>query len=297
MNIEKSIFRNLWTHYTSLVSSAKTIELALKKRGDLWVEDHVAFRTLPGKYTGSHVLQEMFEMIGYVRRDDYFFADKQLNAFWMEPRHVEEAKCEDVAPKIFISEIILDTFSQEFQNIISQHVAQVKTNPLTSMRELFISDKELFIEEFSNYLIKGPPWARPVFSDYETLRKKSEYAAWTLVFGSCVNHFTVSVQLMSTFAKLQNLNEFIAKELKIPLNESGGLIKGTAAVGLEQSSTLAAVIPIQFQDGIKKLPYAFIEFAFRHPVVDKKADGLWSSYYQGFVVGNADKIFESTNLR
>ncbi len=298
MSAIKPIFENLWNHYRERVTSAKIIEQALKKRGDLWVEDHVAFRTLPGVHTGAHVLQEMFELIGYVRKDDYFFEDKQLDAFWMEPPHNEKDLCKDVAPKIFISELILEKFPIDFQKIVKKHVEQVTSDPLRALKNWNnSSDEKNFILEFCNYLTAGPAWSRPVFTDYEVLRAKSEYAAWTLVFGSCVNHFTVSVQLMKTFAKLADLNTFIIRDLQIPINESGGIIKGTEQVGLEQSSTLASTIPIAFQDGIKNLPYAFIEFAYRYAEKGKSSDGLWNSYYQGFVVGNADKIFESTNVR
>ena len=298
MSVIKEVFENLWTHYADRVSDAKTIELALKTRKDAWVEDHVAFRTFPGAHTGAHVLQKMFELLGFKRCDDYFFEDKQLKAFWMEPPHNDKTLCHEAAPKIFISELILDKFSSDFQNIIKTHAAQVKSNPLPLLKKLLNENNSAeFVTEFSTYLTQKPAWARPVFSDYEILRKQSEYAAWTLVFGSCVNHFTVSVQLMKTFSSLSDLNQFIKDELKIPMNESGGVIKGTAAVGLEQSSTLASVVQVYFQDGFKNLPYAFIEFAFRHPLQDRKSDGVWDSYYQCFVVNNADKIFESTNAR
>jgi hypothetical protein len=81
------------------------------------------------------------------------------------------------------------------------------------------------------------------------------------------------------------------------MNETGGLTKGSKALRLEQSSTLAAMSDAIFQEGIQRLPYAFVEFAFRHPLEGKKADGLWHSYFQGFYVKNADKIFDSTNRR
>lgn len=82
------------------------------------------------------------------------------------------------------------------------------------------------------------------------------------------------------------------------MNKSGGsIIKGSKAVRLEQSATLAEENVVRFQDGFYKIPYAFVEFAFRHPLPGKKHDEIWESYYQGFVTDNADKIFESTNKR
>ena len=40
--------------------------------------------------------------------------------------------------------------------------------------------------------------------------------------------------------------------------------------------------------------YGFVEFAKRYPLDGRVDDGVWKSYYQGFVAANADKIFEST---
>jgi hypothetical protein len=129
------------------------------------------------------------------------------------------------------------------------------------------------------------------------LLKESEYAAWTLVFGAVPNHFTVSVHLMKRFTTLHEFNEFLINKLSVPMNDSGGkIIKGSPAVQLEQSATMAHEIPVLFQEGVRQLPYAFVEFAFRYPHQGHSADGLWGSYYQGFVTDNADKIFESTNV-
>jgi Domain of unknown function (DUF1338) len=81
------------------------------------------------------------------------------------------------------------------------------------------------------------------------------------------------------------------------MNTTGGITKGTPELRLEQSSSLAVQLPVRFQNGSRTLPYAFVEFAYRWPLEGKKPDGMWHSYYQGFVVNNADKIFESTNVR
>ena len=82
------------------------------------------------------------------------------------------------------------------------------------------------------------------------------------------------------------------------MNDAGGsVIKGSPEVFLEQSATLAEDVVVCFQDGFQKIPYAFVEFAYRYPLAGKQKDGLWESYYQGFVTDNADKIFESTNTQ
>jgi hypothetical protein len=300
----KKVFEQLWKNYTALVADARNIESSLRAKGDVWNEDHVAFRTLPGEHTGMHVLQQVFEALGYKRRDPYKFEDKQLDAFWMEPPGTVEAKCADVAPKVFVSELILKKFTPEFQVIVQTAVDQVHASPVARITQL--SKRALtgdqvaavaLVDECVSFLSCGAPWARPSLSEFETLRKESEYAAWTLVFGFNINHFTVSVQLMKTFKDIHSLNHHIQIDLGIKMNTTGGLTKGTPELQLEQSSTLAVQLPVPLQDGLKVLPYAFVEFAYRYPLDGKSHDGRWHSYYQGFVANNADKIFESTNLR
>lgn len=298
------VFAKLWKNYTDLVVDARTIEQSLRSKGDVWNEDHVAFRTLPGEHTGMHVLQAVFEALGYCRRDNYLFEEKQLDAFWLEPPGTKGKRCSEVAPKVFVSELMLPKFDKEFQDIINKAVSQVRQNPVPRIQALSADAKkgdqvaaDQLVDECVAFLSRGAPWARPTVAEYERLRKDSEYAAWTMVFGFNINHFTVSVQLMKTFSDIHGLNDHIIKDLKIPMNTTGGLTKGTPDLRLEQSSTLAVQIPVLLQDGLKRLPYAFVEFAFRYPKSGFKADGMWDSYYQGFVSNNADKIFESTNMR
>lgn len=300
----KSLFSQLWANYVSAVIDAQKIEDSLRNKGDVWNEDHVAFRTLPGEHTGMHILQALFECFGYQRKDNYHFEDKQLKAFWMQPPITSDKMCKDALPKIFISELMPERFSADFKKIVQTASAQVVASPIERMRGFSAKAKsgdteakKQLVEEGVAFLSCEAPWARPRIADYEMLRKESEYAAWTLMFGFSINHFTVSAHLMHSFKDIHGLNHHIEKELKIPMNASGGLTKGTPDLKLEQSSTLAAQIPVLFQDGLKTLPYAFVEFAFRYTLEGKKDDGMWHSYYQGFVTNNADKIFESTNLR
>jgi hypothetical protein len=297
----RDVFGKLWTHYFSLVPIAPKLIDDFKKRGDEWIEDHVAYRTLPGEHTGAHILQGVFEALGYKRMDDYNFEEKQLKAFWMCPPDID-AHSREASPKIFISELMPNKFSAEFQEIIRRHSSQVTASPLPRIKALKekvkAGDKEAakeFAAECVGLLTSLPAWNRPSIKDYEVLRKESEYAAWTMLFGHQINHFTVSVHLMKTFSGIHPLADFLDKDLKVSMNKSGGIVKGTPDLLLEQISTMAASVNYNFQDGQMSVPYGFVEFAYRYPLAGKKSDGLWSSYYQGFVTSNADKIFESTS--
>ena len=78
------------------------------------------------------------------------------------------------------------------------------------------------------------------------------------------------------------------KENGFELNNSGGEIKGSKEVLLEQSSTLADKIEVEFSDNKLIIPSCYFEFAKRYAMKD-------GSLYQGFVAQSADKIFESTD--
>ncbi len=80
------------------------------------------------------------------------------------------------------------------------------------------------------------------------------------------------------------------KDAGFALNTSGGEIKGSPEVLLEQSSTLADDAKVQFSDGEFAVPSCFYEFALRY----LQPNG---EIYTGFVAASADKIFESTNAR
>ncbi|MCH1414074.1 MAG: DUF1338 family protein, partial [Glaciecola sp.] len=124
---------------------------------------------------------------------------------------------------------------------------------------------------------------------YLTLLEESEYAAWMSAWGYIPNHFTVSVNQLSNFDTLESVNDKL-KLAGFTLNTSGGEIKGSPEVLLEQSSTMADKAPVEFSDGPQTIPSCFYEFARRYDVTPGKL-------YTGFVAASADKIFESTNVK
>lgn len=299
-----NIIKKLWKNYKNKVPQANIIENAIKQKQDIWVEDHIAFRTLPGKNCGLNILKNIFELLGYKKSNNYKFQDKKISAISMNPPHQENKHSTKVFPKVFISALYLEGFSSSFVKCINNYTADVTLSPIDKFKSEFNLLKKYpqriddFSESIALFLNSGAMWRKPIYKDYETLRKESEYAAWTLAFGNTPNHFTVSVHLMNNFKSLKEFNNFIESELKIKLNNAGGsIIKGTPEVMLEQSATLAEEILVPFQDGFQKIPYAFVEFAYRFTLEGKKHDGIWDNYYQGFVTSNADKIFESTNFR
>jgi hypothetical protein len=287
----------LWNDYRAKVPDARAIEDALKTRGEAWREDHIALRCLPDTPATAAVVGAYFEALGYQRQESYRFEDKKLNAFWLKPPCGPTARADAPAPKIFISELDVASFTAAQQKLLRTCIEQVR--PILRPAPLTPDQPGAGLEQALRALCfqgdGGVPVCPLSFDTYTQVRSLSEYAAWTLVFGVCVNHFTVSVHLMQHFSELADLNQFIRVELGIPLNTTGGEIKGSRAVKLEQSATLAAEVPVRFADRTALIPYAFIEFARRHLLDERANPDLFMSYYQGFVEGNADKIFSSTD--
>ncbi|KAF5746682.1 hypothetical protein HS088_TW06G00854 [Tripterygium wilfordii] len=141
-------------------------------------------------------------------------------------------------------------------------------------------------------------WEKPLYSEFQQLA--SEYAAWTLVNGYVVNHVTISThRLKSHLRNIKNLNQFI-EEKGLRLNSEGGVLKVSPDGFLLQTSTIADSISFQFSDGVtESVPCSYIEFAERLvlPQYKNLPEREVKEFHRrdGFEVGNADKIFESTS--
>lgn len=259
----KGIFEKMWDQYSALNPQAKKIHTLLAKDGDQILNDHVAYRSvnLPG--FGIDALAAPLIERGYKKCGEYHFEVKKLYAVHLE--HEDKS-----LPKVFISELLLEKMSENSQKIYKSLVAG------------------LSLPTDESVLTCGRPWAVS-YETYRALAEESEYAAWLAAFGYCANHFTVNVNELKAFDDLETLNTFLESN-NYTLNASGGKIKGSKAVFLEQSSTMAGEIKVGFSDGEHSVPSCYYEFAKRHPMAS-------GELYQGFVAGSADKIFESTNKK
>jgi len=260
----KELFQILWKQYSTENPSVKAIHRLFEKEEEQIVNDHVAFRTFNHSLLNIDRLAVPFINAGYREAGQYFFPDKKLRA-----RHFEL----DGQARVFISELLTEEFSDEFQKIIHEIIQGIDWTGL---------DQGLLP-------VSGQIFGTPEYSIYEKLRSESEYAAWVYAFGYRANHFTVSINHLKKYGSVELVNEFL-KSNGYSLNSSGGEIKGSPGIFLEQSSTLADRIPVDFSEGTFQIPSCYYEFARRYPDQDGKLFG-------GFVAGSADKIFESTDFR
>ncbi|WP_087112404.1 DUF1338 domain-containing protein [Parendozoicomonas haliclonae] len=259
-----TLFAHLWENFLEVTPSAARIHKLLgdSQQSDV-INDHIALRTFNLEKVGLDKLAQHFLAIGYQQCGEYHFESKKLYA-----RHYEHP--DPNQPKVFISELLVDQCSPALQEVVNELVAQVPEEAVTA----------------DNFLYSGTHW-QVDSATYEQLLAESEYAAWMAAWGYRANHFTVNVNTLANFTTLESVNQSL-KEAGFALNTSGGEIKGSPEVLLEQSSTLADKAPVRFRDGEKTIPACFYEFARRYP----KADG---ALYTGFVAASADKIFESTD--
>ena len=264
--MQLEIFSTLWRNYTLQNPSAQAIHDLFIKENEAVVNDHIAFRTFDDSRMNIQVLAKKFIKAGYEFVGEYKFEDKHLNAVHLE--HPTEE-----APRVFISELILSEFSEEFQKIIKKRI--------NSVGNAYYSDPDL--------IYKGSVWNKPSFETYQKIRTESEYGAWLYVHGFRVNHFTVNINTLKKYDTIEKVNKFI-KDSGFPMNPVGGEIKGTSDKFLQQSSTLAEIIQMEFEEGTYEVPACFYEFAIRYP----DSNG---QLFSGFIAANANKIFESTNFR
>ena len=246
--------------------------------------DHIAFRTMGVPQLGVQSFEKIFLHYGYEKKDHYFFEGKKLDAWWYSPPR-------ETDPRIFVSELRVADLSDESQRIIKSYTDEVVSDPVDNL--------DLNNGEAVDAFLHTPLWRTPTLSDYLTLLKESEYAAWVIYNRYYLNHFTISVHnLPEGYNTVADFNIFLEKH-GIILNTSGGKIKTSPDGGLIQSATVAQMIEAEFANGeTYKISGSYVEFAerrilpeFTNLPIDQISR---KNRRDGFEAANADKIFEST---
>jgi len=257
-----SLLDKMWKDYVEINPLAQKISNLFIQEGEKIQNDHIAIRTFNHPRVSVDVMARPFIEAGYTYGGEYQFPEKKLYA-----KHYQHADLS--LPKIFISELKLEEFSPVLNALVNRLIAEIPQG------------KELEYDFVSG----GRPWSVSI-KDYNELMKESDYAAWVAAFGYRPNHFTVFINDLKKFSDIVFLNDYL-KQKGFKLNSSGGEVKGSKEVCLEQSSTLANNIEVKFTDGALTIPACYYEFAKRYALPDGKL-------YHGFVAASADKIFEST---
>lgn len=264
MNTER-FFDQLWHDYVSIAPQAARIRDAFASRGERIVNDHVAFRTLAAGSMGLANLEPHLLALGYRRFAPYDFPDKKLRAWGYLPPSPEQ-------PRVFLSELLIDELSPEAAAMLRRLASSVEPARIAS----------------PDVFWAGRLWEPVSWDEYRLLEAESEYAAWVAALGLHANHFTISINHLRSLRTIEAVLDFV-ESLGIPINETGGRVKGSPDVLLEQGSTLADRMPVEFASGERHMvPTCYYEFARRHPDADGRL-------FEGFVPASASRIFTSTD--
>lgn len=291
------LFDALWDVYRGRVAYVQTYEQLVRSRGATFVNDHIAFRTFAAQQplTGIASLSRLFEVLGYRAAGVYDFEDKHLNATHYQhpnPRF----------PKIFISELRTWELGDAAATILKYTsrqrpaIEQATLAELSSRRgEDAVRREELFQAARQQFL--QLPWPVPERRDVEELNRVSQYAAWVLVHGYNVNHFTslVNSHGIESLNDLDKTDEAL-RQAGVPMKSE---MEGARGSKLRQTATEAVMIDVDVLDDGQphKMPwsYAYFELAERNAILDP-VTGQWTRF-EGFLGPQATNLFEMTRVR
>lgn len=291
------LFDTLWDRYRQRVSYVQTYEKVIREAKATFVNDHIAFRTFGTQQppAGISTISRIFEALGYRAAGSYHFDDKQLSAI-----HFQHANQQ--FPKLFISELKVWELPAApraiIERTVSSHRPAIASDVLAALSNL---DKDAspaadllpkVVAQFHDL-----PWILPAKDDVATLNKASQYAAWVLVHGYNVNHFTSLINSHGV-PQLDDIEKTIAALQKagVPMKTE---IEGERGSKLRQTATEAVTIDVAAHDrgSPTQMPwtYAYFELAQRDLVTDP-ATGK-KVRFEGFLGPQATNLFEMTRVK
>lgn len=290
------LFDRLWEVYRRRVSYVADYERIVAQHQATFFNDHIAFRTFAcqNPCVGIHTLGRTFEALGYRAAGSYQFDDKFLAATHFQ--HENPA-----LPKLFVSELQLwrlpGNIRETIQRQLASHRDLASDTTLARMHDL---DREP--EHYDALMLEAIhwftelPWRTAHRNDVLAANAVSQYAAWVMVHGYAVNHFTSLINSHGV-ASLDTIEKTIAalQAAGVPMKSE---IEGAAGSKLRQTATEAASIEVQVRDGdqLVSMPwsYAYFELAQRDPIVDPATGKLVR--FEGFLGPQATHLFEMTRV-
>ncbi len=288
----RELFDRLWQTYRRRVAWADRAVTLLTAQGAPFVNDHMAFRTLAGQapFTGIARFSRLFDALGYVPACGYHFPQQSLSAIHYE--HPVPG-----LPKLFISECQTWRLPHAVQARLEPILAQSRPPlPLSALAELARVTPDRFDPLLSLALaeVESLPWPTAERSAVEQVNGASQYAAWVLVHGNNVNHFTALIDaavpgslgdLEATAAALQAAG--------IPMKAE---LEGARGSKLRQTATAAVTVDVPVLDNgvATTMPwsYAYFELAERGTIADPETGR--PIRFEGFLGPQATHLFEMT---
>ena len=292
------LFDALWARYRSRVPAVRSYEKVVQEAGAAFVNDHIAFRTfaLQEPALGLWTISRVFEALGYAARGAYHFPDKHLGSIhFQHPNRL--------FPKLFVSELKTWELSPSARRTILKAVKKHRALPSTEFLSALASLEDAAPAARARLLKQAValfaelPWPLPPKRDVLSLNKESQFAAWVLVHGYDVNHFTSSINShgVDALADIEKTVEAL-RRAGVPMKAE---IEGEKGSKLRQSATEAAVVDVWVKDGARrvKLPwtYAYFELAERGETTDPETGQR--SRFEGFLGPQAAQLFDMTKVK
>jgi len=298
--ITKLLFDRLWQNYIERVSYAKTYVDLVSSKGGKVVNDHIAIRTF-NTHTGEQpegirALKHILSYLEYKPAAKYSFQKKKLNAVHFE--HPDE-----LFPKIFVSQLEVEQLPEWAQELIHSHVKDTHyllsdksielLNLLKEHGTLPTEAAEFLVGDLVQYFRR--PWDIPQKSAVLKLNDVSQYAAWVLLHGNSVNHFTafINYQDVKEWPDLETTCRALA-QAGVPMKDT---IEGEKGSKLQQSSTQAVKeeVKVRTEIGIEEITwtYAYYELAQRGLISENGVEKMFT----GFLGEQATHLFDMTRTR
>ena len=175
---------------------------------------------------------------------------------------------------MFVSQLEVDALPQEAQALIRGSITSAQDllsaqdkqwlQQLKEGKELTQADAKQLVEHLLAFFAR--PWDAPLRPLVEELNTTSQYAAWTLLHGNAVNHYTafINYQQVADWPDIEATIAALAAD-GIPMKDN---IEGERGNKLRQSSTKAVTMQCEVReaDGSKgslEWTYAYYELAER----------------------------------
>lgn len=293
------LFDRLWQRYRGRVNHVATYEQVVAEHGGTFVNDHIAFRTFASQrpLAGISSVSRLFEALGYQAAGCYYFPDKHLSALHFQHPHAQ-------FPKLFISELrtweLPETVRAAIEAVVGRHREPIESSLLAAMSGMAESEPseaqyDALLEQAQDW-IEQLPWSPPEMRDVEVVNQASQYAAWVLVHGYNVNHFTSLINSHGVDS-LADIEKTVAalKAAGVPMKDE---IEGQRGSKLRQTATAAAVIEVDVvengQAATMPWTYAYFELAERGTV--QAPESGEQVRFEGFLGPQATQLFEMTKL-
>lgn len=289
-----SLLDVLWARYRELVPYARAYEDVVEKAGAVFLNDHVAFRTIAWQRPASGIfsVSRLFEALGYSAAGCYEFPDKRLSSLHF--RHENPG-----FPKLFVSQLRAWELSPAARRALGRSLAQARPPlPLDSLSALQAAPagaRKKLVGALARELSR--PWPAPQRKDVLLVERESQFGAWVLVHGHAVNHFTASVDAHAGTA-LEGI-EATVKALRAAGVPMKAEIEGAPGAPLRQSATEAASCEVDVRDGARRarMPWSYAYFELAERPLQPDPSGGKPSRFEAFLGPQATNLFEMTKRK